>query len=206
VGRNERSAYADPVRYSSVPTEQLEDPWADLEPDAKRARLLAAAQQVFAEQGLDAPMPAIARAAGAGVGSLYRQFASKDDLVAALAEGYLARLRVKLEAALEEDDAWAALERLLWTVLGDSAADDVAAKALHLAADHGVAEVSAGREGVRSLLDRLVSRAREQGTMRADATRLDVSLVINAARAVRRLEPDAWRRMVELALDGLRAR
>lgn len=189
-----------------MPTEQLDDAWADLAPDAKRTRLLAAAQQVFAEQGLDAPMPAIARAAGAGVGSLYRQFASKDDLVAALAEGHLARLQVRLAEALEEDDAWVALERLLWEVLGDSAADDVSAKALHLAADNGAAEVSAGREHVRALLDTLVSRAREQGTMRADATRLDISLVINAARAVRRLEPDAWRRMVELGLDGLRAR
>lgn len=197
-----------PTRYGTtrVPIEQLDDPWADLAPDAKRTRLLAAAREVFAEQGLDAPMPAIARAAGAGVGSLYRQFASKDELVAALAEGYLARLKVRLEAALAEDDAWTALESLLWTVLGDSAADDVAAKALHLAADTGAADVSAGREHVRAMLDRLVARAQEQGTLRADATRLDVSLVINAARAVRRLDPDAWRRMVEIALDGLRAR
>ena len=50
----------------------------------KRARLLRAAGEVFARDGLDAPMPAVAAAAGAGVGSVYRQFPSKHDLLAAL--------------------------------------------------------------------------------------------------------------------------
>ena len=61
-----------------------------------------AAERVFAEHGLDAPMPAVARAAGAGVGSLYRQFASKDELVAALAERRLTRIGVRLEDALAQ--------------------------------------------------------------------------------------------------------
>ena len=58
--------------------------WSELDAEDKRATLLRAAGEVFARDGLDAPMPAIAAAAGAGVGSVYRQFPSKRDLLAAL--------------------------------------------------------------------------------------------------------------------------
>jgi AcrR family transcriptional regulator len=177
--------------------------WADLEADGKRERLLAAAERVFAERGLDAPMPAIARAAGAGVGSLYRQFASKEELVAALAGRRLAALERALDRALGEPDAWGALQAFLWQALGDDAADDVAARAIATAS--ASEEVRQARERVQGRLEELVARAREQGELRADATRLDISLLFVAARSVRHLHPSAWRRMVELTVDGLRA-
>jgi AcrR family transcriptional regulator len=60
-----------------VPPLDLEPAWALLDPEAKRARLLKAAGEVFARDGLDTPMPVVAAAAGAGVGSVYRQFPSK---------------------------------------------------------------------------------------------------------------------------------
>jgi AcrR family transcriptional regulator len=177
--------------------------WAELEAAGKRERLLAAAERVFAEGGLDAPMPAIARAAGAGVGSLYRQFASKDELVAALAERRLAALERELDAALAERDAWAALQTFLWQALGNDAADDVAARAIATAS--ASEQVRRARERVQGRLEALVASAREQGALRADATRLDISLLFVAARSVRHLHPSAWRRMVELTIDGLRA-
>jgi AcrR family transcriptional regulator len=175
--------------------------WAELDAAAKRDRLLAAAERVFAEGGLDAPMPAVARAAGAGVGSLYRQFASKDELVAALAERRLAWLETELDAELAERDAWAALQRFLWRALGDDASDDVAAQAISSASSS--ASVQAARARVQERIARLVAAAQAQGAVRADATRLDVTLVIVAARAVRKAQPAAWRRIVELAIDGL---
>jgi AcrR family transcriptional regulator len=177
--------------------------WAELGATGKRERLLAAAERVFAERGLDAPMPAIARAAGAGVGSLYRQFASKEELVAALAERRLCQLEQRLDRALAEPDAWGALQDFLWHALGDDASDDVSAQAIATAssAEH----VRRARERVQARVEALVARASEQGQLRPDATRLDVSLVIVAARSVRHLHPTAWRRMVELAIDGLRA-
>ncbi len=70
--------------------------WADLGRDEKRARLLQAAGEVFAREGLDAPIPAVAAAAGAGIGSVYRQFPSKRDLLAALVSE---RLRESEEGA-----------------------------------------------------------------------------------------------------------
>lgn len=178
--------------------------WGALAPGAKRERLLVAAERVFAEHGLEAPMPAVARAAGAGVGSLYRQFPSKEELVAALAERRLGVLEAELDAALAEPSARAALEAFVWRVLGDDARDDVAAQAVATAG--AAASVRRSRERVWALLDRLVASAREQGDLRADATRRDVTMVIVAGRAVRQADPAAWRRMVEVALDGLRPR
>ena len=74
--------------------------WSELDAEAKRARLLAAAGEVFAREGLDAPMPAIAAAAGAGVGSVYRQFPAKRDLLAALVVERHEAVEREAEAAL----------------------------------------------------------------------------------------------------------
>jgi AcrR family transcriptional regulator len=68
----------------SVPSRESPACWSNLDPQEKRSRLLLAAGEVFAREGLDAPMPAIAAAAGAGIGSVYRQFSSKRELLAAL--------------------------------------------------------------------------------------------------------------------------
>ena len=58
--------------------------WTTLDPASKTERLLSAAAEVFARQGLDAPMSEVADAAGAGVASVYRRFPSKRELLAAL--------------------------------------------------------------------------------------------------------------------------
>ena len=178
--------------------------WMALDTAAKRDRLLAAAERVFAERGLDAPMPAIARAAGAGVGSVYRQFASKDELVAALAERRLAALQAALDEALARNDAWAGLQAFVWRALGDDGSDDVAAQAI--ASSSAFKPVRKARKRLHGRLETLIERAKAQGTIRADATRVDLTLTIVGARAVRNVRPNDWRRMVELSLDGLRAR
>jgi AcrR family transcriptional regulator len=175
--------------------------WSTLDAEAKRERLLVAAERVFAEHGLDAPMPAVARAAGAGVGSLYRQFESKDELVEALAERRMLRISAQLEDAVAAERAWPAIREVIEAIVGDRAADDVSAHAFAIAAAD--APVREAHRRVRSQLDELVARAKEQGSLRADATRLDLTLVITSARATRHLGEGAWRRMVELALDGL---
>jgi AcrR family transcriptional regulator len=79
--------------------------------DARRNReaVLAAAKELFAEQGLDAHMPEIAKAANVGVGTVYRHFPTKDDLIAGLAEERFERMAQKAREALEADDAWEAL-------------------------------------------------------------------------------------------------
>jgi AcrR family transcriptional regulator len=177
--------------------------WSDLDTDAKRARLLSTAGEVFAREGLDAPMPAIAAAAGAGVGSVYRQFPSKRDLLAALVIERHAEVEAEVEAALGNSaGSWEALTALLWAVAERQASDDVLGEAMVTVSEHPDVQdaVAATMHSLESLLD----VAKAEGRLRPDATAMDLRLLFAATRAARGLEPGAWRRMLELGIDALR--
>src|SRR5436309_15182535 len=79
-----------------------------LRADARRNReaVIAAAKKLFADRGLDAQMPDVAKAAKVGVGTVYRHFPTKDDLIAALVAERFERLAQKAREDLEAGDAW----------------------------------------------------------------------------------------------------
>jgi AcrR family transcriptional regulator len=179
--------------------------WGDLDAAAKRARLLAVSHRVFARDGLDAPMPALATAAGIGVGSLYRQFPSKRELLAALVVERLAEVSAEAEAALESDAGpWAALTAFLWDHSERAVGDDVLAEAI--AATQVDPEVRRARARSSAALERLLDAAKREGEVREDATVLDLRLVFASARAAEAVEPGAWPRALELGIDALAAR
>jgi AcrR family transcriptional regulator len=176
--------------------------WGALDAPAKRARLLAVSHRVFARDGLDAPMPALAAAAGIGVGSLYRQFPSKRELLAALVIERLEEVTVDVEAALASPAGpWAALTAFLWDHSERVVGDDVLAEAI--AATQVDPEVRRVRAGSMAALQRLLDAAKRDGDARADATVLDVRLIFAAARAAEGVESGAWRRALELGIDSL---
>lgn len=178
--------------------------WADLGPGEKRARLLQAAGAVFARDGLDAPIPAVAAAAGAGVGSVYRQFPSKRDLLAALVCERLRESEQGAEAALSSSlGPWAALTGLLWALAERQAADDVLGEAMATVSEHPAVQESL--TCTLAALERLVAEARAEGRLRPDATVLDLRLLFAATRAASQLQAGAWRRMLELGIDALEA-
>ena len=182
-----------------------EKAWAALDAEAKRERILCAAGRVFNADGLDAPMPAVAAAAGAGVATVYRQFPSKQALLAALVTRRLEQIRAAtLDAAAAPGDRFAALTDMLRFVVEGQSVDDFLGEAYRLvSADPGVLEAAA----VTAVeLDRLVAAARAEGSLRADATAADVWLVFAATRAAREVAPDGFRRMLELLIDGLAAK
>jgi AcrR family transcriptional regulator len=185
----------------------LETPrcWSELTAEEKRMRLLEAAGDVFARDGLDAPMPAIAAAAGAGIGSVYRQFPSKHDLLAELVIRRLADVRDRVESALASttEGPWAALTGLLWSLGERQATDDVLGEAIATVSDDQ--SVRAARASTTAALGCLLAAAQAEGRARADATTLDLRLVLTATAAAAQLEPDAWRRMLELGIDALGA-
>jgi AcrR family transcriptional regulator len=177
--------------------------WSTLDADGKRSRLLEAAEAVFAQDGLEAPVPAIAAAAGAGVGSVYRAFASKDEIVAALAVHRLRWVQDRAGEALEDPDSWSGLEGLLRTVAERQQADGVLAEALAAAFERpGVAEPLAA---ATAAAEAVLHRARRDGTVRADITTGDLRAVFAGLRAAEAAEPDGAARLLELVLDGLRA-
>jgi AcrR family transcriptional regulator len=188
----------------SIPSPVPVTDWSQLGAQDKRERLLRAAGEVFARDGLDAPMPAIAAAAGAGMGSVYRQFPSKHDLLAALVVQRLRETEHGADTALASHEGpWVALTGLLWTLAERQACDDVLGEAMATVSEHPA--VQAALAGTIEALERLLAAARSEGRLRADANSLDLRLLFAATRAAAALEEGAWKRMLELGIDALQA-
>jgi AcrR family transcriptional regulator len=177
-------------------------PWTTLDQDGKRSRVLDAAEAVFARDGLGAPVPAIAAAAGIGVGSVYRAFASKDEIVAALAAERLRWVQARAAAALEDPDPWSGLERLLRTLAERQRADGVLAEALAEAFQRP--EVAAPLASARAAGEAVLDRARMRGALRTEITTDDLRAIFAALRAADATGPDGGGRVLELLLAGLR--
>jgi AcrR family transcriptional regulator len=173
-----------------------------------RARLLAAAQAVFAERGLDATMDEVARRAGVGVGTAYRRFRNRDDLIAALFEERLEQFMTHLDDALADDDPWRALSSFLQRSM-EMQAEDRGFKELLLQSAEGRERMLRFRAHIRPLVGELIRRARDAGELRRDVAEDDVLLVSLMTGAVAdfaaAVEPQLWRRALGLLLDGLRA-
>src|ERR1700734_2300067 len=74
--------------------------------ERNRQRILAAAAEVFTERGLDATLDEVARAAGVGIGTVYRRFADKEALIAALFRERVDNLVTVAEDACAAQDPW----------------------------------------------------------------------------------------------------
>ena len=169
--------------------------------------VLAAAREVFAAQGADAPVSAVASRAGVGVGSLYRRYGSKDDLLRELCLLALRQSVSLAEQSLQECDAWEGLTRYI----REAVAQGTGALAPLAGSIATTPEMwSASRRG-RELLGMLVQRAQAAGALRDDVTALDIAHLIELFG---RLGPDATEsaspkrairlRLLAIALDGLR--
>lgn len=178
-----------------------------LRADAARNRrlLLAAAADEFAERGLDASVADIARRAGLGKGTLFRHFATKDDLLAAIVLDRIDELNAVGEQLLDAADPGAALLEFL-TV----AADQQQQRDLSFLQEAGElnADVVRARERMFRTVHELVDRARGHGAVRTDVTGADVILLMCAPNYVTSYVPDAppdlWRRYLAIIFDGLR--
>jgi AcrR family transcriptional regulator len=181
-----------------------------LRSDARRnrERLVATARELFASEGVDVPVEEIVHRAGLGMGTLYRHFPTKEELIDAVLEEAFAELVELAEHAAEEDDAWAGLTGFLEEALARHAGNH-GLKDMVATSEHGRQRVQALRERIRPALARMVERAQAQGALRPDVTTEDVPLVFwTAGRVIERTEsvaPEQWRRFLGLVLDGLRA-
>lgn len=177
--------------------------WASLSAAQKRDRTLAVADDLFAREGLDVSMPALAEALGVGVGSIYRQVGSKDELIAALVIRRSTDLRARFLAALDAPDAWAALTAATHETVDDCIGDAVSQTAWDEAAFASEA-VRAARAGATEALALTVARARAAGVLCDDATHEDLRLAFCALRELVGISPQSAHRLAELVLRGMR--
>lgn len=176
--------------------------------ERNRERILAAAQVLFAQRGLDATLDDIAREAGVGIGTVYRRFANKEELVDALFEDKLAGVLEVGQASLAHEDAWDGL--VLW-VEGVSGilARDRGLKAV-LLSEHGSDRFARARAQIVPLASAIVQRAKDAGVVRPDLAVTDIPvlefMLTSAAELTEDVDPDLWRRYLVIVLDGLRVR
>jgi AcrR family transcriptional regulator len=186
-----------------------------LRADAARNRdaIVAVAREVFAEQGLGAPLEEIAAKAGVGIGTLYRRFPTRRDLIAAALDGKAAQYAEAAEQALATSDSWLGFTGFVQRTCELQAEDRGLAELLALptAAVASVAGETVDRfwrlAGERACA--IIERAKAAGKLRADFTGADVALLLIAAGAImqasRASDPCAWRRFVMLAIEGVQA-
>jgi AcrR family transcriptional regulator len=175
--------------------------------ERNRAAILAVARDVFAEQGLEAPLEVIAARAGVGIATLYRRFPTREKLVAAALVEKIAQYAQAAEQALAVPDPWAGFAGFVQRSCELQACDRGLGDLLSmtLSADEQIEQLrTAANDNVITLID----RAKATGTLREDFVGEDLLLLLIATAAVMQVTradaPHAWRRFVALALDGFR--
>lgn len=171
--------------------------------DAQRNRelLLTAARRVFGEQGLDASLEEISRAAGVAIGTLYNRFPTRDALIEA---AYLDQFRATVELAeqaLAHDDPWAGFAFFLRGNHEVQTMDrgSMAACVYPFADDSPIGEYRA--QGARAWAE-IVDRAQRSGQLRADFHPGDLGVVFGGPSTA---ETDTAGRHLGFLLDGLRS-
>ena len=181
-----------------------------LRADAERNRvaLLAAAREVFSENGLDASLDEIARRARVGNATLYRRFPTRQDLIAAVFADRKATQVDLAERALENADPWSGFVEYVTAVCELQSSNRGLGELLVTVYFDGDDRIAQLRATSQRRARELIRRAQEAGALRADFDLSDLMLLLMANAGVihRSADPNAWRRQLALLLDGLAAR
>jgi AcrR family transcriptional regulator len=178
--------------------------------DAERnlRRLLDAAAEAFAEEGLGVSVAEIARRAGVGKGTVFRRFPTKEHLVAAIVCDRLEEIsRIGTELLATEDGGQALLDFM--RAGAEVQAKDRGFLEAAASAELELEEVLAAKQQLLAITAALLERAQQQGTVRGDVTPQDIVLMecacCQASAPFHATAPELWRRYVDLVFDGLRS-
>jgi AcrR family transcriptional regulator len=174
--------------------------------DARRNHdlLVEAARKVFAQQGGSASMEAIAKEAGVGVGTLYRHFPKRIDIVEAVYRDDVDVLVASAERGLTELEAWEALESWLRAYLEYGRAKRTFLNELHEAFEKNPDLKPASRERVWDVCERVLHRAQEAGEARRDIDGADLMQLVGPMCTNSTLSVEQGDRLLAMVLDGLR--
>jgi AcrR family transcriptional regulator len=188
------------------------EPQRALRADAEnnRRQILDAARQAFAERGLGVRLVDIADAAGVGVGTVYRRFKDKDELIRVLLEQSMDEVIAVADEILADDDDGTGLRRFLDHAFGLMAADRALQQILTGAPDATRKLSDGARAQIEPRVSALAANAHAAGHLRADLHHQDlavVQIILSAAiDATTPIRADLWERYVTLLLDALEPR
>jgi AcrR family transcriptional regulator len=168
-------------------------------------KVLEAAREVFATQGWDAPVSAVAERAGVGMGSLYRRYGSKTELLQYLCVLSMRQVINAAETAIALDDAWSSLARYIQSCVELNAGAFAPLAGTIAISDEMITTAKRSNQLLRDIL----SRAQDSGQARPDVTDADVWSLIEqfSRRSANPRTPDdpgIRARILAIALDGLR--
>ncbi|GAA5069306.1 TetR/AcrR family transcriptional regulator [Nocardia callitridis] len=181
-----------------------------LRADAARnqKRIIAAARELYAEHGLEITLDDVAERAGVGVGTVYRRFANKKDLITEVFDQALDDFAAAAESAYHHQDPWFGLVELF----------EYACR--HMASNRGFSEVvleleddvdrfAVVRDRIKPSIDAIYLRAKEAGVLAPGVEASDlfamIHMVDGIAEFARPSNPDVWQRYMAIALNGVRA-
>ena len=192
----------------------MEEPKLRKDAARNRERLLVAGRELFAQHGLEVSLNDVAHHAGGGVGTAYRRFSNKDELIDAIHVRQAEELEAILNDALAEPDPWDGVVSYLERSLAIQARD------------RGMAQILSGRhtqpqrydwsrDRLAPLVNRVADRAREAGLLREDVVGTDLIFLQVALTGLAATFQDRsvdgrddiaelYRRCLWVALDGLR--
>jgi AcrR family transcriptional regulator len=176
--------------------------------ERNRRRILEAARDLFATRGLDVTLNDIAHHAGVGVGTVYRRFPDKKQLIDDLFEESLAAMVGFMNEALADPDPWHGMTGFLENAL-EMQASNRGLKDLITGMPDGLERVALVRSRLMPLGSELARRAHEAGQLREDIEPQDLPLIqlmlVTIMDAAREVDPDVWRRYLQIVLRGMSA-
>lgn len=181
-------------------------PAKPLRADARRnrERIIEAARKVFAKQGADAQVDDVARAAGVGVGTLYRHFPDKRALMGELLALRFRALADGAERALRIEDPWDAFAGMMRSN-AEVCARDLAVQQILARETVSWAVAAPELRRLQDLASQLIRRGQEAGVLRADLVVQDIPMLMGGLSATMTVPQYDWKRHLEIILDGLRA-
>ncbi|MER5435771.1 helix-turn-helix domain-containing protein [Streptomyces sp. NPDC002588] len=179
-----------------------------LRADARRNRekILSAAVRVFAEEGLEAHLERIAKEAGVGSGTLYRNFPTREALIEAAYRNELSRLCEAASELLAAMPPREALRAWMGRFIDYATAKLGMAEALRAVVDSGVNPYAHSSELIMTALTSLMDAATAAGTIRSDVSPavMFAALTGVALASGKPEEREQAERLLDLTLDGLR--
>jgi AcrR family transcriptional regulator len=181
------------------------EPDRPMRADARRnyERLVVAARKVFTEEGGQASMEAIAREAGVGVGTLYRHFPKRIDVVEAVYRTDVEELVLTAERVVAELEPWSAVVAFLEAFVRYAQGKRTFLNELHEAFEKNPNLRSQCRESIDSAMNLVFSRAQRAGVVRADVNGPDIMQLVGPMCTSATLSADQCTRLLATILDGL---